>query len=769
MPRPVLLALVLAGCTDNQLSVINTEPKADILLPVEGEVFVQGEDLVVLRGQVSDNEQDEDTLDVVWLSNVDGTLGDELPDADGVATLELPASDLSIGEHTLTLTVSDNRGENDSDRTTFSIAPPDEAPAVQIVSPADGASFPSDQEITLVGSAADARDPASALQYEWESDRDGVLDSGALSAEGEARFTTTLGEGAHTLTLRVLDTEDNVGEASVSVEVTHVNAPPSVAITSPLSGQSFRVGTTVTLTGTALDAEDDETALLASWWSDHDGELGLLYPDSAGGVSLSAAGLSVGLHTITLSAEDTEGASATASVSIEVYEANTPPGVPEIVILPSDPATDDDLEVVVLTEAEDEDGDPVSYVYQWYRDDALMSGYDTETVAAARTSKHETWKVEVMAFDGEDYGTAATAEVTIANSAPSILAATISPSSPTVADTLSCAASGWSDADGDAEGLQVTWTVDGEEVSTEETLSGLFSRGQVVGCALTPDDGEDTGEVVEAEPVTVGNTPPAAPVIAIDPAYPTSDDDLVVVEETAAYDADGDAITTSYTWVRDGRTTSRTDDTVPASATTVEESWTVTATVSDGLESASSDPVTVRIWPGEGDLLVTEFHPDPSAVADARGEFVEFVNTTDVDIDLTDHSLVDYDYDCVDLTGITLGAGEYLVVCVDGDSTVNGGIRTCDVIANWDTGYTSGCNQLALSNSGDEIAIENPAGYTDAVVYTSSWVRTGKATGLSPSITDPTDADSASAWCAQTSSLSGGDEATPGVENDVCR
>jgi hypothetical protein len=415
----------------------------------------------------------------------------------------------------------------------------------------------------------------------------------------------------------------------------------------------------------------------------------------------------------------------------------------------------------------DEDGDAVSYLYQWYRDSALMSGYDEATVGAARTGKHQTWMVEVRAWDGADESEPATAEVTIANTPPSITGATISPASPTVQDTLTCAPSGWSDADGDDAGYRWSWTVGGVEVGSESTLSDAFSRGDEVGCTLWPDDGDDLGDPVEAEAVTVVNTAPTPPVIRIDPAYPTGEQDLEVLVDTEAIDADGDALSTTWTWTRDGASTAWTTE-VPASATTLDEVWTVTAHVSDGVESVDSETVEVRIWPGEGDLLVTEFHADPSAAADARGEFVEIWNATALDLSLEDHTLEDYDYDCVDLSGLTIPAGGYVVICVEGDSAANGGITTCDVIATWDTGYTAGCNQLALSNSGDEIAIVNPAGTTDAVVYTSGWVDTGKSTALDPDRYDATDNDSAGSWCAATSTLSGGDEATPGADNDGC-
>ena len=768
-PHLILSALLLAvGCTDTQLKVINTAPEANVLLPTDGAAFVQDADAVVFRGQVGDADQAEDGLDVVWLSDRDGTLGAAPPDADGITVLELAAEDLSTGQHTVTLTVTDDKGLSASDTVSLSIVPPDDAPTVAITEPSDGAVFDAGESVTFVGEASDARDDAGDLVYEWESDTDGVLDEGSLSSAGEARFTLTLEEGLHTLTLRVTDTEGNAAEAAVTVEAQHVNEAPEASITDPRSGDGAKVGVRATFTGLVSDAEDDPADLSVTWSSDVDGELYASSPDSAGATTFSTDALSIGDHAITLTVEDTGGEVATATIAFEVYEENSPPGEPVVAISPTDPDTADDLVVFIVTEAEDEDGDAVSYTYQWYRDSALMSGYTDETVAAAHTAKGETWMVEVTATDGEDDGRAASAEVTVVNTPPAITGATISPSDPMVDDTLTCTGSGWSDADGDTADYNREWTVDGAVVSTAETLSGAFVRGDEVGCTLTPFDGDDAGDPVDATSVTVGNAPPTAPEIAIDPAYPTDDDDLVVIEEVEATDPDGDALDYTWEWTRNGAVTADDSDAVAAADTTIDEVWTVTVTVDDGWESATSDPFEVRIWPGEGDLVVTEFMPDPSAVADARGEFVEIWNATDVDIDLTDHTLEDYDYDCVDLSGLTITAGGYVVICVEEDTSANGGIGACDVVATWDTGYTAGCNQLALANTSDEVAIVNPAGTTDAVVYTSSWVRTGKATGLDPDLYDAALNDSSSSWCAQSSVMTAGDKATPGDDNDTC-
>ena len=766
------LTLLAVACSDTSLKVVATAPTAKLLAPVDGDLFVQGQDTLSFYGQVGDKEQSPETLAVLWLSNVDGVLSDLPADTAGAATFELPAEALSLGAHTITLSVADDDGLNTSDEVGIEILPADAPPTVSITAPSDGAAFDAGTAITFEGLASDARTATTDLYYEWESDEDGVLDAGALSSEGTTSYTTaSLAEGEHTILLRVTDTDGYSAEASVTVEVLHVNTAPEAEITAPANGSGLRVGTLATLEGLVSDAEDPATDLATSWSSDLDGELCAGAADSSGSTTCAVDDLSVGLHTITLTVTDSAGDSAYANIALQVYEANSAPGTPEIAITPASPYTADDLTVTVVTAAEDPDGDAVSYNYQWYRDDALMSGYTSATVAAARTTKGEIWKVEVTATDGEDSGTPATAEVEILDSAPSITGVSLSPSSPTTLDTLTCTPSGWSDDDGDVEDYDYQWTVDGLTVAgaTGATLAGAFEKDQVVACQATPWDGEVAGDPMTSSAVTIVNSPPEAPVIAIDPAYPVTTDALTVTDVVAASDADGDTLSTTYVWARDGAVVSRyTTGTVPASATSLEEDWTVYAVVDDGDDSATSDPVTVRIWPDEGDLIVTEFMPDPDAVSDQRGEWLEIYNTTDTDISLDDHDVKDLDYDDAALDGYTIAAGAYFVLCVESDPTQNGGV-TCDLeVRRPSYGTCSGTDCMLLGNTSDEILIINPVGTVDEVDYTSSWVTAGKSSSLDPRYFDDASNDSKSSWCAASSLLSGGDRGTPGGDNDGC-
>lgn len=90
------------------------------------------------------------------------------------------------------------------------------------------------------------------------------------------------------------------------------NDPPSVSITSPDDGATFDAGADVTLEGSASDPEDGSlTGSSLAWSSDVDGDLGT-------GTSVTVSDLSEGAHEITLEATDSEGATASSSVSITV-------------------------------------------------------------------------------------------------------------------------------------------------------------------------------------------------------------------------------------------------------------------------------------------------------------------------------------------------------------------------------------------------------------------------------------------------------------------
>ncbi len=103
-----------------------------------------------------------------------------------------------------------------------------------------------------------------------------------------------------------------------------------------------------------------------------------------------------------------------------VIVANSGPTGHSISISPTLPdAFDDALVCGVELEAVDPDGDPVSYVFDWYRDGVLHTGATTtdlpgDTIEAGVPLEGEYWRCEVKATDGDALGPGVSQSVFIA-------------------------------------------------------------------------------------------------------------------------------------------------------------------------------------------------------------------------------------------------------------------------------------------------------------------------------------------------------------------
>jgi hypothetical protein len=88
------------------------------------------------------------------------------------------------------------------------------------------------------------------------------------------------------------------------------NTAPTVTITSPGTGLTLLLGTSVTFAGTATDKEDGNITNRLVWRSSLDGQIGT-------GASFTRS-LSLGLHVITASVTDSSGAAGSRQISLTV-------------------------------------------------------------------------------------------------------------------------------------------------------------------------------------------------------------------------------------------------------------------------------------------------------------------------------------------------------------------------------------------------------------------------------------------------------------------
>lgn len=166
-----------------------------------------------------------------------------------------------------------------------------------------------------------------------------------------------------------------------------------------------------------------------------------------------------------------------------------------------------------------------------------------------------------------------------------------------------------------------------------------------------------------------------------------------------------------------------------------------------------------------GDIVVTEFMKDPSAVSDTHGEWIEIRNNLKWRCDingmiLSDASGATYVF-TAPFPGINLKPFQHYVLGPDDDPQTNGGVQV-------DYTYSG----FSLKNSNDEIYLHTSDGtLLDSVVYDDGvlWPDTpGMSISLDPSVTDPVTADDPTLWCHSSSTFGGGDTGTPKAPNDVC-
>ncbi len=183
--------------------------------------------------------------------------------------------------------------------------PTNGTPNISISSPADGAIFASDDEITFSGTASDVEDGDLSSSIVWTSSIDGAIGTGT-------GFSVVLSAGTHAITATVTDTGTltTIDEISITVEEeAPVNEPPTVLIDSPADDETFASGTEITFSATASDLEDGDLSSTIVW-EDNGTYLG-------SGANISAV-LSDGPHTITAAVTDSGTITTIAEINITV-------------------------------------------------------------------------------------------------------------------------------------------------------------------------------------------------------------------------------------------------------------------------------------------------------------------------------------------------------------------------------------------------------------------------------------------------------------------
>jgi len=213
------------------------------------------------------------------------------------------------------------------------------APQAAILAPAADATFVVSQTVLLHGSGYDTEDgllPDPAFQ--WQSDRDGLLGTGAEVA------LTTLSAGTHVITLQVTDAANNVATASRTITVGEdlTSAPSILAVAPQTVLLNAVVGSTVQPTVTLAIRDGNAGSGVSAplpWQATSDAAWLTITPPNGStpsDVVLRAApvNLALGEHRATVTVTAANGEQQTVPVQLQVLPVDVVPVSGSTVYLP---------------------------------------------------------------------------------------------------------------------------------------------------------------------------------------------------------------------------------------------------------------------------------------------------------------------------------------------------------------------------------------------------------------------------------------------------
>ena len=506
---------VEATCTTSLYYTVGTAPTLTLLEPTDGDVVDEGAE-VRFSAEVSDSEDQPTDLLLDWVSDLDGTISSAGADSTGAVSFRTGA--LTGGNHAISVTVTDTDGLFTVRTVDLTVNAPPVLSGLSITpDPAHN-----DDTLTCGVTATDADGSTPGVVYAWTDTATGTslgsADTLDLSAVGAA--------STDEIACAVTATDSHGSTATGSTSITLSNRSPTLSVA--LTPSSATAADTLTCTATPADDDGDSLTTSLAWTVGGSA----VSASSSSGLSSTLAGAFVYADVVVCSATTDDGKGGTAAGSDAVTITNSPPTVSSITLSPTTLQTNDT--VTVNASVSDPEGDPVTTTYDWIVGGVtVVSGSSSNSLDGATWfDKNDTVQAEVVADDGVNTTREASSSVTVDNTPPTAPVVSISPSSPTAGDDLTCSIdTASSDADGDSVTYAMTWEVDGVAYAaggssdtgvdtadpgwagpgtttwTDDTVDGddVFD-GETWICTATPDDGDDQGTTGTATVTTAAAT-----------------------------------------------------------------------------------------------------------------------------------------------------------------------------------------------------------------------------------------------------------------------
>ena len=457
--------------------------------------------------------------------------------------------------------------------------------------------------VTFVGTGTDANHGIDELTATWYSGAEIICAATPLPADGATTCERIITIDDTEIILVVKDPENASGETSVSLDILPSEAP-TAEIGSPLANGIFYSDQLITFEGRVADNEDEVEGLTVTWNSSLDGDLDVANVPNGSGELVGAEYLTEGDHFLVLTVTDSAGKEGTDNVTIKVGPPNSAPSCE--VIFPTDNSVGPQGEMVSFEGFVSDADVPTSYLTVAWRSDKDgelgTSTPDSEGYVALPFAELTVNSHVISMTVTDEVGEECISNIIYTVGTP-----------PTV--SIDAPVSGEVFAEGEAivftatvaddqdqpNDVSLTWIANGVLISTQgatSTGTATFSDSTLefgtYNLLVTATDDDGLTDVDQVN-FTV-NGLPTQPLISISPEPAYAPDNLTVSLDTASIDPEGSAVNYTYEWLVGGAVQSAyTTSTVPASATTKNEQWTVRVTPNDGIADGPFAQATVVI------------------------------------------------------------------------------------------------------------------------------------------------------------------------------
>lgn len=224
---------------------------------------------------------------------------------------------------------------------------------------------------------------------------------------------------------------------------------------------------------------------------------------------------------------------------ISASKTNSPPSIISVTVVPEKPTIENELSLSI--QSKDSKGDPISYRYQWIKNEEEIIGENQSVLKRGNFRKGDLIRVRVTPSDGKLTGAPfLSSAVKIHNTPPAVQEVWIEPNVACVTDNLKAKVKG-SDPEGDFVYYNYQWEKNGSVLLDEgkETLAkGRFKKGDSIVVIVTPDDRDALGTPKRSQPLLISNSPPQ-----IISSPPTSVEKTTYIYQIKTIDPDNDPIT----------------------------------------------------------------------------------------------------------------------------------------------------------------------------------------------------------------------------------